>query len=106
MEMVLEGDRCIVPLLTLCNDINLLNALNKFHLGGLFALCNQSDCNGHYTPGNSLDICILLDIIEPNLKSYESYDCIYQENQFNQFYNYLYKVFEHSHTNKCIIRIW
>lgn len=54
--------------LKVCGTMKYLNALNYFQVGGLFALCNQSFCEGFYAPGNSLDICQLLDKIEPFLK--------------------------------------
>lgn len=94
----------IISLLTSCQNIEYLNNLNYFNLGGLFALFNQSDYTGFYTPGNSLDICILLDTIKPNLKNYGSYECIYEEYAFND--HYLYQVFEHSHTTKTKVKIW
>ena len=40
---------------------NMIDSLNYFGLIGLYALCYKSDCEGFYSPGNSLDICILLD---------------------------------------------
>jgi hypothetical protein len=78
-----------------CQNLNILNALNYFELGGLFALCNQSDCEGYYTPGNSLDICSLFDTIQPFVKKYDCYDCIYTEE--GRLFNRLYDVFEYSH---------
>ena len=85
--------------------INLLNALNFFDIGGLYALCNQSDCEGYYTPGNSLDICALLDRIEPFLKrnNFDLYEGIYiQEGRTS---NRLYDIFEHSYRMLCKVNI-
>ena len=81
-----------------------MNALNHFDIGGLFALCNQSDCEGYYTPGNSLDICSLFDKIKPFVKKYSVYDDIY-ENARNFHNKSVYEVFEHSYKtlNKVII---
>jgi hypothetical protein len=94
-KMVFGGDRCLMdPLIVLCRDIEFLNAFNKFNLGGVFALCNQSDCSGYYTPGNSLDICILLDTIKPYLKKYETYDSVCEEEED------VYSVFENSYLRK------
>ena len=78
-----------------CHNLKYINALNKFDIGGLFALCNQSDCEGYYTPGNSLDICSLFDRIEPFVKKYECYDCIYTKE--GRTYNRIYDVFEESY---------
>lgn len=101
----LNGNQCTVDsLISWCRDTEYLNKLNYFKLGGLFALCNQSRCSGYYTPGNSLDICILLDTIKPNLKNYESFECIYEEYAFNDYH--LYNIFEHSHTTKTKVTIW
>ena len=77
-----------------CN-LKYINALNRFHIGGLFALCNQSDCEGYYTPGYSLDICSLLDRIEPFVKKYDCYNCIYTKE--GRTYNRIYDVFEESY---------
>ena len=78
-----------------CHNLKYMNALNRFDVGGLFALCNQSDCEGYYTPGNSLDICSLFDIIEPFLKKYSCYNCIYTKE--GRTYNRIYDVFEESY---------
>ena len=88
----------------LCRDFDFMNALNHFDIGGLFALCNQSDCEGYYTPGNSLDICSLFDKIKPFVKKYSVYDDIY-ENARNFHNKSVYEVFEHSYKtlNKVII---
>ena len=80
-----------------------MNALNNFDMGGLFALCNQSDCEGYYTPGNSLDICSLFDKIEPFVKNYKCYYCIYTKE--GRLFNTLYKVFEHSYKTLCKVSI-
>ena len=42
-----------------------INILRNLGLNGLHVLCMQFDCEGYYTPGNSMDICILFDIIYP-----------------------------------------
>jgi len=54
-------------------SIKFINSLNYFGLGGLYALCNQSDCEGFYTPGNSLDIYRLLVKIKPRVEKYEDF---------------------------------
>lgn len=84
-----------------CYNLNLVNAFNYFEIGGLIALCNQNDCDGYYTPGNSLDICVLFDIIKDTFMMHNIfiYDYIYTSK------NNLYDVFQESYTtvNKVII---
>lgn len=87
---------------TWCANLDNMNALHYFNIGGLRALCNQSDCEGCYTPGNSLDICLLFDKIKPFVKKYDSYDVIYI--QEGTFHNVVYDVFEYSYqTMKNVI---
>lgn len=80
-------------------QLDFLNALNYFGIGGLYALCNQSDCEGLYTPGNSLDICSLFDKIELFVKKYDTYQGIYNK-ESRIFDNCLYDVFQHSYNTK------
>jgi hypothetical protein len=91
----LPFDNTVNNFIKLCNNLKYMNALNYFELGGLYALCNQSDCEGYYTPGNSLDICALFDRIEPFVKKYMCYDFIYTEE--GRAFNTVYAVFEHSY---------
>jgi hypothetical protein len=74
-----EIDNIINKLLIYCHKLQFIDALNYFDIGGVFALCNKNDFQGYYTPGNSLDICSLLDKIKPFIKIYDIYDCIYIE---------------------------
>jgi len=92
----IEIDNTVNVFIKLCHNLQLMNSLNKFDIGGLFALCNQSDCEGYYTPGNSLDICSLFDKIEPFVKNYSCYDAIY-EKEGRLHNNTVYEVFEHSY---------
>lgn len=86
----LEPDTNLSELVTVYmhNSFN-LDALIYYEMGGLYALCNKRDNEGYYTPGNSLDICNLLDEIEESVKSYNAslYDAIYGENK-DSIYNY------------------
>jgi hypothetical protein len=75
----LEIDNIINKLIIDCHKLEFIDALNYFDIGGVFALCNKNDFQGYYTPGNSLDICSLLDKIKPFTKPYDIYDCIYIE---------------------------
>jgi hypothetical protein len=94
-------DNTITIFTRLCHNLNIMNAFNYFEIGGLIALCRQNDCDGYYTPGNSLDICILFDIIKDTVMMHNIfiYDCIYIAK------NNLYDLFQESYTtvNKVII---
>jgi hypothetical protein len=101
------------PVLTFVQQARLfqnMNALHHFGLGGLFALCNQSDCEGFYTPGNSLDICYLFDVLEPYFVGSTWHDHwrdqVYSKNEDLHCYNdSVYEVFFTSHQtmkNVCI----
>jgi len=96
-------DNTVDNFISLCSHSNYMNALNYFEVGGLFALCNQSDCEGYYTPGNSLDICYLFDKIQEHMKKYDGYDCIYVEE--GRVFNTIYSVFEHSYTTSKKVTI-
>ena len=60
-----------------------LDTIIKYGAGGIYALLNKSDCEGHYSPGNCLDICILLDLIK------EYYDVSSEDTEWikNSIYN-------------------
>jgi hypothetical protein len=47
--------------------LELIDVLIFFGVGGLFSLCNKSDCEGYYSVGNAYDICELFHIIKPFL---------------------------------------
>jgi hypothetical protein len=88
-------DNIMKNFIRLTSELKTILVLNYFELGGLFALCNQSDCGGYYTPGNSLDICLLLDKIKFCMKKYEGYNCIYNTNVVSA--NAVYQIFENSY---------
>lgn len=47
------------------NDtVCIVDVFIHYGLGGLYALCNKTDCGGFYSVGNALDICQLFDTIE------------------------------------------
>jgi hypothetical protein len=103
IKIEIPNDDYINKFINVCN-LNYINALNRFNIGGLYALCNQSDCEGYYTPGNSLDICQLFDIIEPFVKKYSStHSCIYDTD--NAIENTIYEVFEHSYKTLKNVKI-
>jgi hypothetical protein len=47
------------------SNFAIVDALIYFDIGGLYSFCNKNDCEGFYSPGNSVDICKLFDLIEP-----------------------------------------
>jgi hypothetical protein len=96
-------DNTLNNFINLCNNLKYVNSLNYFEIGGLYALCNQSDCDGYYTPGNSLDICRLFDQIKPFMQKYYGYYYIYVEE--GRVYNTVYSVFENSYMNTQKVRI-
>lgn len=64
-----------------------VNRLILFDVGGLFALCNKSDCDGYYSVGNSYDIVNLLKIIKPYM-DYTKY--------IEEWFNTLIELFQES----------
>ena len=57
-------------------DFNITNTLIYFNIGGLYTLCNKSDCEGYYSVGNSYDILHLITLIKPFIN--KDYDCLYE----------------------------
>lgn len=98
-----------------CNtNFDWLDALTYFEINGLHTLCNKRDCEGYYSPGNSIDICHLLDLIKPFVKVNDEYiyGRIYEDNYKldsqspNSFTIYnLYGLFTESATKRLIITI-
>jgi len=60
-------------LINIC-DLQKLDLLIYFGIGGLFAFCNKSDCEGYYSVGNSYDICELFSLIKPFVIKNNEYD--------------------------------
>jgi hypothetical protein len=92
--------------LNIHNTYFALDILIKFDVGGLYALINKNDYEGQYTPGNSLDICKLLDVIKPYFDKDDEdvsyiYNSIYVPNIFgddeaDSGYVCIYELFEES----------
>ena len=98
-------DNTINNFINLCRNLHYVDALIYFDIGGLYAFCNKSDCEGYYSVGNSLDICQLFDLIEPFIeKNYkDTYSAIYKQED-RMFGNRAYDLFKESaNTNKKII---
>ena len=81
---------------------NIIDSLNYFGLVGLYALCYKSDCDGFYSPGNSLDICILLDKLKETFERYTIDDDEYRS-IYNSEYG-VYPVFDTSY--KTLQNVW
>jgi hypothetical protein len=96
VEQNTASDDILIKFTRICQNSKYRNALNYFELGGLFALCNESDFEGYYTIGNSLDICVLFDRIKNHMKKYDGYNYIYIEE--GMVSNTIYNVFETSYT--------
>jgi len=62
-----NGHNLVPKFLNLITNISYIDSLIYFDIGGLYALCNKSDCEGVYSVGNSYDIILLFDLIEPFL---------------------------------------
>lgn len=88
------------------SNIYCLDTLISLHVAGLFSLCYKSDCEGFYSPGNSLDICNLLDTIKPFVRDIDNhtYNNIYTKDE-RVYDNILYEVFEYSWKNNIVIVI-
>jgi hypothetical protein len=87
------------------------NAVNYFDIGGIISFCENSDCDGYYTPGNSLDIRCLFDKIKPFTNSentryfYYSIYGDYTELNESKHMSTLYDLFEDSYKTLCKVII-
>ena len=90
----------LLQFLNLASQLSTIDSLIYFNIGGLYALCNKSDCEGFYSVGNAHDIVLLFDTIEPFFKqNYEKYnnhcyECVYITE--GRFSDRLYDVFKES----------
>lgn len=79
-------DKLLKTVVRLSKQLGSVDALIYMGVGGIIALCNKSDCEGFYSPGNSLDICMLFDNIKPFLEKYEdTYGCVYNSELYEMF---------------------
>ena len=97
---ILINNKIDVFISLLSQDYNNINTFIYFNLGGLYELCNKSDCYGYYSCGNSLNICLLFDIIEPYMKKYHEHEYIYTNTSTS-----IREIFEESINKKSIIYI-
>lgn len=85
-------------------DLCFINILIQFGVGGIYALCNKSDCDGFYTPGNSYDICQLIMIIKPfTIKNKDNIDD--EENWVYRCMDRLLELFQESSEKKLLVSI-
>jgi hypothetical protein len=98
-------DNAVNNFIVITRNLSYVDSLIYFDIGGLYSLCNKSDCEGFYSVGNSVDICKLFDLIEPFIKlnNEDTHKAIYiPESRF--YGNCLYDLFKESATqNKKII---
>lgn len=86
----------IISVANLRNSIRNINTLIYFDIKGIHTISNKSDCDGFYSPGDSYDICSLLDKIKDSFdKETDIYDSIYNNDE-NRFANSVYSVFKES----------
>jgi len=93
-------DNTINNFIVITRNLSYVNSLIYFDIGGLYSLCNKSDCEGFYSVGNSVDICQLFDLIEPFIKLNDKdfHSAIY--NTESRFYGQcLYDLFKESAIN-------
>jgi len=86
IENILKQDITTVnQIITLMNKsgLDIYDTFTYFDINGLLVLCNKNDCEGCYSPGNSHDICILLNLIEMyihhNIPYYDKIKAIFTE---------------------------
>jgi len=48
-------------------QLEFIDLLIQFGVGGIYALCNKSDNEGFYSVGNSYDICDFIKVVKPFL---------------------------------------
>jgi hypothetical protein len=99
-------DNTVDNFIVINRNLSYIDALIYFDIGGLYSLCNKSDCEGFYSVGNSTDICQLFDLIEPFIKKIDEswHSSIY--NTETIFYGqYLYELFKESKTQNKKITI-
>lgn len=99
-------DNTINDFIVITRKLSYIDALIYFDIGGLYSLCNKSDCEGFYSVGNSVDICQLFDLIEPFIKLNDEYTHSIIYNTETRFYGVsVYELFKESKTKNIKITI-
>jgi hypothetical protein len=84
--------------------LEFVDLLIQFGVGGIYSLCNKSDCEGFYSVGNSYDICELLKLVKPFLlKNKEDLDA--EENCLYNGIDNVTNIFKESVEHNEIVRI-
>ncbi len=81
-----------------CNP-NSVICLPFLGLQGLFSLTDKADNEGAYSPGESLDICTLLEKVKPFCKSEDF------KNFPDEWYDEVYEIFKESYTTRQYVHI-
>jgi hypothetical protein len=81
-----------------------IDLLIEFGVGGIYALCNKSDCEGFYSVGNAYDIHELLNTIRPFLLK-DTKDLESSDNWLYDSSDELIELFQESIEKKKIIMI-
>jgi hypothetical protein len=99
-----KNDKLIENFIVYSRILEFVDLLIQFGVGGLYALCNKSDCEGFYSVGNSYDICELLKLVKPFLlKNKEDLEA--DENWMYNDIDKLTNVFKESVEKNKIVRI-
>jgi len=99
-----EGEIPLISLFLGNCSLQILDLLIYFSIGGLYAFCNKSDCEGYYSIGNSYDIVELLNLIKPyTLRNNENLDS--QENEIYKCICKIQEIFEESVNDKLFVII-
>ena len=99
-----KNDKLIEGFVVYSRILEFVDLLIQFGVGGLYALCNKSDCEGFYSVGNSYDICELLKLVKPFLlKNKEDLDA--DENWIYNGIDNVTNVFKESVEKNVIVRI-
>ena len=75
LARIFANESVVKNFMKACQQPQVINALFKFDIYGLYVLCNK-DHNEPYSVGNSLDIYELIHIIKPYLMKYPEYESI------------------------------
>lgn len=101
-----ESDATLNNFMNVVKDFRCVDVFIYFDIDGLYAFCNKGDSEGYYSVGNSVDICRLFDLIEPNIKNNDEdlHRCIYVP-ESGGYGNCLYDLFKESATKNKKITI-
>ena len=99
-----KNDKLIENFIVYSRILEFVDLLIQFGVGGLYALCNKSDCEGFYSVGNSYDICELLKLVKPFLLKNKD-DLNANENWIYNGIDNITNVFKESVEKNEIVRI-